>query len=374
MASLGETVAALARRRAASASASSGRSAQRLRRTEAFGLDRGELRMLSYAPDDLAAGAGLVVVLHGCTQSAEAYAEGAGWLELADRYGFAVLCPEQERANNPNLCFNWFQPEDCQRGQGEAASIREMIARAIADHGLDPDRVFITGLSAGGAMANVMLATYPEVFAAGAIIAGLPYGAASNVMEAFGAMSGSARHTPQEWGAKVRGASPHRGAWPRVSVWQGDQDTTVKPVVAQAVVAQWADVHQAEEGASGSAAAGPRSVRTWRSASGEPVVELHRISGMGHGAPLSCTGEEEACGAAGAFLLDVGVASSLELARSWGLAGQRATRAAQPQPQPRPQAPSSPPRREPAPGAGGGARVDVGEVITKALRSAGLMK
>ena len=108
--------------------------------------------MLSYAPERLAPGAPLVVALHGCGQTAAAYDHGAGWSELADRLRFVVLAPEQRQANNFNGCFSWFQPGDTSRDHGEAASIRQMIARAIADHDLDPRRVFITGLSAGGAI------------------------------------------------------------------------------------------------------------------------------------------------------------------------------------------------------------------------------
>ena len=117
----------------------------------------------------------LVVVLHGCGQTAAAYDFGTGWSTLAKRYGFALLMPEQQGANNANTCFNWFNPGDVARGRGEAASIRQMVARMVADHKIDPRRIYVTGLSAGGAMTSVMLATYPEVFAGGAIIAGLPY-------------------------------------------------------------------------------------------------------------------------------------------------------------------------------------------------------
>src|SRR6201996_2741174 len=148
--------------------------------TTGFGTNPGDLRMLSFVPANPQQAPALVVVLHGCGQTAAGYDLGAGWSTLAKHYGFALLMPEQQRPNNANGCFHWFNPDDIARGQGEAASIRQMIARMSADHGIDPHRIFVTGLSAGGAMTSVMLATYPEVFAAGAIIAGLPYGVASN--------------------------------------------------------------------------------------------------------------------------------------------------------------------------------------------------
>ena len=208
-----------------------------------FGSNPGALRMFTYAPKNLKAAPALVVVLHGCTQSAGSYDIGAGWSTLADRYGFVLLLPEQTQANNPKTCFNWFLPGDTARDRGEALSIRQMIEKTIGAHGIDRGRVFITGLSAGGAMTAAMLATYPEVFAAGAIIAGLPYGTAGNVQQAFESMFQGRSHTAPVWGDLVRRASSHRGPWPRVSIWHGDQDATVKPMNADSLIRQWTDVH-----------------------------------------------------------------------------------------------------------------------------------
>ena len=185
----------------------------------------------------------LVVVLHGCGQTAAGYDLGTGWSTLAKRYGFALLMPEQQGSNNANTCFNWFNPGDIARGRGEAASIRQMIARMVADHKIDSRRIYITGLSAGGAMTSVMLAIYPEVFAGGAIIAGLPFGIASNVREALGGMMQSTSRPADELGDLVRKASKHKGPWPKVSVWHGSADRTVNPGNANEIVKQWLDVH-----------------------------------------------------------------------------------------------------------------------------------
>ena len=148
-------------------------------------LTAGNLRTLAYVPANLPRRAPLVVVLHGCTQTAAAYDHGTGWWALADRHGFALLYPEQKPVNHPYCCFDWYEPHDQVRDRGEAQSIRQMIPHMLAKHRLDPARVYITGLSAGGAMASVMLATYPELFAGGAILAGLPYGSASGAREAL---------------------------------------------------------------------------------------------------------------------------------------------------------------------------------------------
>ncbi|MFD2031250.1 PHB depolymerase family esterase [Ancylobacter dichloromethanicus] len=175
-----------------------------------------------YRPEGLSEGAPLVVVLHGCKQDAPEYDHRAGWSQLADQAGFALLYPEQHHGNNPNMCFNWFRPRDARRDSGEALSIRQMIEAMVETHGLDRGRVFVTGLSAGGAMANVMLATYPEVFAGGAIIAGLAYGRATTVPEAFDCMRGQGTASDEELWALLREASAHPGPWPRVAIWQGD--------------------------------------------------------------------------------------------------------------------------------------------------------
>ncbi len=335
--------------------------------------------MRIHAPADVSAGAALVVVLHGCTQTVSAYAAGAGWTELADRYGFVVLCPEQTRANNPNLCFNWFQPADIQRGGGEAASIHAMVRKAVADYNLDARRVFITGLSAGGAMANVMLVAYPETFAGGAIIAGLPYGLASNAQQAFAAMRHTRTLPPRALGDAVRSASGHAGRWPRISIWQGDEDATVKAGVADDLVHQWRDVHGVGSVAAELLAGGRRRHTVWRNAQGETVVELHQLSGMGHGTPLG-RDLAEGCGTAGPYLLEVGVSSSLDIARSWGLTVQQSGGAAAPRayvpadapdgsewtPPPVNAAMSTPPLRV--------TPSQIGDVITDALRSAGLLR
>ena len=212
-------------------------------RVSGFGSNPGNLRMFTYTPSQLAPNPGLVVVLHGCTQTAAAYAHGAGWLTLADRYGFALLLPEQQMSNNQNGCFNWFLPGDTRRGGGEALSIRQMIENMVIENKIDRRRVFITGLSAGGAMTSVMLACYPEVFAAGAIIAGLPYGAARNVQQAFECMFQSPPRSAREWGDLVRAATPYRGPWPRISVWHGTSDKMVVPSNAREILKQWTDVH-----------------------------------------------------------------------------------------------------------------------------------
>lgn len=355
-----------------------------------FGSNPGNLRMYAYVPDALPPSPALVVVLHGCTQTAAGYDHGTGWSTLADRYGFVLLYPEQKRANNPRTCFSWFRPSDTSRGRGEARSIRQMVDRMVRDHGIDRSRIFVTGLSAGGAMASAMLAVYPDVFAGGAIVAGLPYGAASTVQEAFESMFKGRIRPAREWGDLVRAASPHRGPWPRVSVWHGSADATVVPANAQEIVKQWADVHghSLEEDERDIVDGYPR--RVWRGPAGEALIEEYTITGMAHGTPLAPGASNDPHGAAGPFLLDVGIASSYHIAKFWGLTATTAERRPAARPavsvsdRPSPAAPSRPSSLQPdRPSGDGGQRpaaavrarfgLGIPAAIRKALRSAGLL-
>jgi poly(3-hydroxybutyrate) depolymerase len=211
-------------------------------------------------------------------------------------------------------------PDDISRGSGEAESIRQMTEHAIARYGVDRRRVFVTGLSAGGAMASVMLATYPETYAAGAIVAGLPYGCAGSVQEAFEAMFSDKNYSARALGDKVRQASSHSGPWPAVTVWHGTADAIVKPSNADHIVRQWSDVHGLSPEPSQSEMIGSHARRVWRDAQGRPAVEAYVIAGMPHAVPLDLNGSAAEVGAVGPFFLDVGVSSTLMSARAWGLA------------------------------------------------------
>lgn len=285
----------------------------------------GELRMLAYVPPGLREGAPLVVALHGCTQNAAAYDHGAGWSVLAERHGFAVLFPEQRRANNPNLCFNWFQTEDVTRGRGEVESIRAMVVQMVEAHGLDARRVYISGLSAGGAMTAAMLATAPGLFAGGAVIAGLPYGAASGVSEAFGAMGQGTRRSAREWGDRVRAASP-RGPFPAVQVWHGMADNTVNPANAEQLVAQWSDVLGLPATPTERGQVDGAEHAVWRDRHGRAMLERWIVPGLGHGVPVATAGTDAdmLCGVPGPHMLAAPISATWHLARGWGLLTQPA--------------------------------------------------
>jgi feruloyl esterase len=313
-----EGLLAAARKKAPHARGARARRPTRLRELTDFGANPGNLRMFAYAPKDLPPQAALVIALHGCTQTSAEYDDGTGWSSLADSLGFAVVYPQQQPANNPKNCFSWFLPDDIARGHGEALSIREMVEHAIATFAADRRKVFVTGLSAGGAMASVMLATYPEVFAGGAIIAGLPYGCASNVQQAFEAMFSEQGHAARALGDRVRAASRHRGPWPKISVWHGASDPIVKPSNGEDIIRQWTNVHGLSESPSHQEFIESHMRRVWSDANGKALIEAFSIRGMAHGVPLATT-TQESCGSAGAFFLDVGISSTHHIARFFRL-------------------------------------------------------
>nr|WP_084424257.1 PHB depolymerase family esterase [Kibdelosporangium aridum] len=258
-----------------------------LRPVTGFGSNPGALQMYEYVPDGLPAGRPVVVALHGCAQDAT-YGQNAGWTGLADSLRFTLVVPQQVTANNLNKCFNWFQANDISRGSGEAESIAQMARRALADTNGDARRVYVTGLSAGGAMTSVMLATYPDLFAGGGVVAGIPFGCATAMFEAFTCMNPGKNLTAQQWGDKVRAASSFTAVRPGVSIWHGTADYTVAVMNQRESAEQWTNV-------------------------GAPV-QTRTIQGMGHGQPVA-----PGCGRAGPYMLDVGVCAAAELAKFWGL-------------------------------------------------------
>ena len=153
-----------------------------------FGANPGGLKMYEYAPASLGTKPAVVVVLHGCTQGAADVAQ-TGWNSLADKLGFVVVYPEQSTTNNSERCFNWGgvygDMTKIARNQYENASIKQMVDKSVAAHSADTKRVFVVGFSAGGGEAAVMAAAWPDVFAAGAAIAGIPYHCAASFADAF---------------------------------------------------------------------------------------------------------------------------------------------------------------------------------------------
>jgi poly(hydroxyalkanoate) depolymerase family esterase len=285
-----------------------------------FGSNPGALDMFEYVPDGLPNNAPLVVVLHGCTQSAAAMVT-AGWNKLADQYHFAVVYPQQVSANNPVECFNWAgeygDQANLERGMGENQSVMSMVDAAIATHHLDKSRVYITGFSAGGAFVPVMLSTWPDRFAAGAVMSGVAYRCATSVNGAYSCQNPGVTKTAPEWGDLVRMADNYSGTRPPVQLWQGASDTTVAPMNQGELVKQWTNVFGQSGTADETETIGQATHTTYK-VNGKIVVEAFKIAGMSHAV---VTGGMDCPATSGAFFEDHGICSTTRAAQFFGLMG-----------------------------------------------------
>lgn len=246
-----------------------------------------------YVPQDKPQGpCAVIVMLHGCTQSADDFAAGTQMNRLADEHGFLVVYPEQAAHANASKCWNWFKPQDQRRDAGEPSLIAG-IARAVAQrHGADPRRIFVAGLSAGGAMAVVLGETYPELFAGVGAHSGLPYGSAHDIPSAMAAMKGVRSRMPVPGGAPSDPGGRRRKAVNAVPliVFHGDRDHTVQPTNAEHIVAQALEAHASEAGAgmhvttqAGVALGGRRYSRAIHAdAQGRTRIESWILHGGGH--------------------------------------------------------------------------------------------
>ena len=219
----------------------------------------------------------LVVMLHGCTQDADDFAAGTEMNVRAREQGFFVLYPAQSQDGNAQRCWNWFARAHQQRGRGEPALLADMTQSVVKRFGIDTQRVYIAGLSAGGAMADIVASAYPEIYAAVGVHSGLPRGAASNVAGAFAVMK-NGELTPR-LAAKVSGATV-----PSI-VFHGDADQTVHPKNGEQVIAALLrSVASNEPCVEQAAASGGRSyTRTiYRATDGETLAEHWLVKGAGH--------------------------------------------------------------------------------------------
>jgi poly(hydroxyalkanoate) depolymerase family esterase len=240
-----------------------------------FGNGAGTRRYRLYVPARAASGPRpLVVMLHGCQQSAADFAAGTAMNRLAEDHDCLVLYPDQERSANSSNCWNWFDASHQQREQGEPSVLAGMTRKIVQEHGADPRRVYVAGLSAGGAMAAVMGAAYPELYAAVGVHSGLPVGAARDLMSGLNAMKG-----------KHLGGRHHtlRRRVPLI-VFHGDQDAVVHPSNGEVLIRQFlgdGTVREIEE--RGKTGAGRGHTRTTAlDDAGRAVAEHWVVHGAGH--------------------------------------------------------------------------------------------
>jgi poly(hydroxyalkanoate) depolymerase family esterase len=233
----------------------------------------------------------LIIMLHGCTQNPDDFAAGTSMNELAETHTFLVAYPAQAQNANMQKCWNWFKASDQQRGQGEPAIIAGITRQIVDEYHIADGRVYVAGMSAGGAMAAIMGATYPDLYAAVGVHSGLAPGAAQDLVSALSAMQGGGASNGHQ-GASAGGS----GASVPVIVFHGDRDTTVHPRNAEQLLAyyQTADATPGGRNAAGKPVP-PVAVRkgqvpdghaytraTQRDADGRPVVEQWTVHGLGH--------------------------------------------------------------------------------------------
>ncbi|EUB98308.1 esterase, PHB depolymerase family [Rhizobium sp. CF080] len=292
---------------------------QLLVETTTFGSNPGRLVMKSFVPPTrLPKNPALVVLLHGCGQSPESLDAATDFSILAKERGFVLLYPEQRRANNAQRCFNWFRPSAVARDRGEVLSVKQMVEHACERHRIDRSRIFVAGLSAGGAMTGALVANYPELFAGAAIIVGMPFGSARDAMSALRAMKTGGTPPAGGWGKPVTELSTEARSWPAITVWQGRDDRIVNPANALACVAQWLEVRGMDKD-SGSLEEKPwGSLQSWKVA-GKMKVALYSISNMGHGLPIKKRTTSTSRLSGDPFVIPAEISAPAELMRLWRL-------------------------------------------------------
>jgi poly(hydroxyalkanoate) depolymerase family esterase len=280
---------------------------QGLTQVTGFGSNPGNLAMFTYVPAGMPASAPVVLVLHGCTQNAAAM-EASGWTAAADAHKFYVVYAQTSSANNSSSCFNWFEPGDITRDQGEALSLRQMVGWMLANYSTDPNRVYVMGFSAGAFMSATMAALYPDVFAGAAVNSGGPFHCATTSNEAFMCMNPGVDRTPAAWGDLVRNAFPgYTGRRPKMTIWHGTSDTTVRPANVTESVDQWTNVFGTDQTPDLTETVSGQAHKVYRDASGAAVVETYEISTMGHAIPVDpqfTIPGGAACGTTGTYFAD----------------------------------------------------------------------
>lgn len=306
-----------------------------------FGPNPGDLRMFLHRPATSATNLPLVVALHGCTQRATDFDDETGLVTLAEETPFLLLLPEQDPANMFNRCFRWYDSADNLPDAGESASLRAMIDFALGNEPVDPDRVYVLGLSAGGAMTAVLLANYPDRFAGGAIFAGLPYGCNRPFgpfdfgwrwLALFGLDGAEAAHacgigefsltdrTSGDWADFVRDAGGSEPVnWPLLSLWQGGGDETVDPDNLTELLEQWTALHGIDTVPEVDEMLDDATRAVFHDAGGTPRIETWTLPTFGHAVPIDADGAPAPCGSEGSHVKNADLCAVRRVLEFWGL-------------------------------------------------------
>ena len=308
---------------------------------EDFGPNPGELDMYVYVPSGIEKDPAMVVAIHGCLQQASDFDDETGLKKYADAMKFVLLFPQQRRSNNDKLCFNWFDSRHNRRHQGESGSIENMIRWAIAEHDVDPARVFVLGLSAGGSMTGVLLANYPKMFQGGAIVAGTPYGCNQPTLLTgawwwwtktwFGDAAAASfacglfhyspiERSPRQWGDYVREAADDiPSQWPKISLWHGEADGIVSPNNQVELTKQWANVLGIDQTPDKTETIGTHVHNVYFDGTNNPRLETYQIANFGHAFAVDPGTALEHCGTEGTYVKDANICSTFAILRFWGI-------------------------------------------------------
>lgn len=286
-----------------------------------FGSNPGNLRMFRFVPEGLASGAPLVVIAHGCLQTAQDVADLSGWSDVAQANGFAIVYPQTSRGNDPFAgCFRTWLPEHQERGQGEPLSVMQMIDWMLGHHGLDARRVFMAGMSSGGHLTNVMLATYPDRFAAGAPQSSFPYKCALSFADVDPCCRGVMTRTREIWGELARSGYPgYKGPRPRVSLWHGMEDDLLRAVNLDHQREQWIAALGIDGEPDGVRWVDGYAGNVYENAEGTPVLETFAIPRLGHALALDLRPSSPKCGKEGPYATDVHLCAAAAIARWFGI-------------------------------------------------------
>lgn len=294
---------------------------------KSFGENPGNLNMYYYKPDSIVKNMPLVIVLHGCTQTAKSCSEQSGWNKLATLHQFYVIYPEQKLLNNPENCFNWFRENDQTKDKGEPASIFQMIKFFQKLYSIDTTKIFITGMSAGAAMTTNMLSVYPETFNKGCIYAGGPYKSAESSVKAGAAMLGMVSKSPEEWGDLVKKQNPNfNGNYPSIAIFHGGIDPVVSTNNSNQLIKQWINIHNTDyipdlrfehfknhKGV---------ELEIYHNKNNQEVVRYYKIKGIGHVLALDTGSCSTQGGKTGMFAIHKKFHSTYWIADYFGLIKQ----------------------------------------------------
>ena len=260
----------------------------------------------------------LIVALHGCTQSANSYAEQSGWNKIAEEYNCIVLYPEQKASNNLSMCFNWFLKNDAW-GKGESLSIFEATEFIKAKYNIPANNTFITGVSAGAAMSVNILANFPSSYGHGAILAGGPYLHSKNVFSAMKSMQSPDELSAKEWLEKL----PHSEITPpKLSIMYGNKDFVVDPLNSIELAKQWCAWNEIQMDSFKSSPFLERNdihLTQYKNAIDETQIYLYQIDNIGHAVPVNPGGKSNEGGQEGPYAVDIDFFSTYYLAKDFGI-------------------------------------------------------